>query len=118
VIKGQDGASLRVVEDDVEGFGGDAEAAGRAVQLLKALSHAGRLQMLCMLVDTELSVGHMAEMLGLAQASASQQLMRLRAEGFVAARRQGKTIYYRLARQDVVPVIRSLRDLFCAPETP
>jgi hypothetical protein len=33
-----------------KGFGGTPEAAGRAVDLLKALSHEGRLQILCVLL--------------------------------------------------------------------
>ncbi len=98
-----------------DGFGGDGEAAARAVNLLKALSHEGRLQILCLLLDQELAVGELAEALGVHQASASQQLMRLRAEGFVASERIGKTMKYRLLRQDIIPVISTLRDMFCAP---
>jgi DNA-binding transcriptional ArsR family regulator len=96
------------------GFGGDAEAAARAVDLLKALSHEGRLQILCLLLDQELSVGALVEALGLPQASASQHLMRLRAEGFVTTRRVGKTVMYSLLRQEVKPIIAALRDTFCA----
>ena len=40
--------------------------------------------------------------------------MRLRAEGYVGARRQGKTMVYHLLRQEVKPVIAALRDTFCA----
>ncbi|MEO8241234.1 MAG: metalloregulator ArsR/SmtB family transcription factor [bacterium] len=98
---------------ELDGFGHDGEAA-RAVNLLKALSHEGRLQILCLLLDKELAVGELAEALGVHQASASQQLMRLRAEGFVACERSGKTMKYRLLRQDIIPVITVLRDLFCA----
>jgi DNA-binding transcriptional ArsR family regulator len=97
-----------------DGFGGNAASAAQAVNLLKALSHEGRLQILCMLLDREMSVGELADALGVQQPTASQQLMRLRAEGFVTTRRDGKAIFYRLQRQDVVPVITALRDLFCA----
>jgi len=44
----------------------------------------------------------------------SQQLMRLRAEGLVRASRSGKTVTYRLGRDDVRPVITALRRVFCA----
>ena len=40
----------------LEGFGGTAEQAAKAVALLKSLSHEGRLQILCLLVDGERNV--------------------------------------------------------------
>ena len=98
-----------------DGFGGGPDAAARAVTFLKALSHQGRLQILCLLLDNDLSVGALAEALGLPQPAASQQLIRLRAEGYVAARREGKAMIYHLLRQDVKPVIAALRDAFCTP---
>ncbi|MBI1171042.1 metalloregulator ArsR/SmtB family transcription factor [bacterium] len=103
---------------DTDGFGGRPDSAAQAVNLLKALSHEGRLQILCLLLDQDLSVGALADALGLHQASASQQLMRLRAEGFVASRREGKMVIYHLLRQDVKPVIAALRDTFCAQPNP
>ncbi|MGV8985671.1 MAG: ArsR/SmtB family transcription factor [Cypionkella sp.] len=99
---------------DSDGFGGNPDAATQAVNLLKALSHEGRLQILCLLLDHDLSVGELADALNLHQASASQQLMRLRAEGFVSSRRDGKMVIYHLLRQDVKPIITALRDTFCA----
>ncbi|OZA10404.1 MAG: hypothetical protein B7Y02_10765 [Rhodobacterales bacterium 17-64-5] len=100
-----------------EGFGGTPGAAFHAVTLLKTLSHEGRLQILCLLLDRDLSVGQLAEALGLSQPTASQQLMRLRAEGYLGARRVGKMVIYHLLRQDVKPIIEALRDAFCvAPQ--
>ncbi len=99
---------------DADGFGGSPTAAAKAVNFLKTLSHEGRLQILCLLLDQDLSVGALAEALGLPQPTASQQLMRLRAEGYVDARRDRKTVIYHLVRQDVKPVIAALRDTFCA----
>jgi ArsR family transcriptional regulator len=100
---------------DAEGFGGSPTAVAKAVTFLKTLSHEGRLQILCLLLDQELSVGTLADALGLSQPTASQQLMRLRAEGYVGARREGKTVIYHLLREDVKPVIAALRDAFCPP---
>ena len=67
----------------LQGFGGTADQAARAVALLKSLSHEGRLQILCLLVDGELNVTQLAEALGSSPVAVSQQLMRLRAEGIV-----------------------------------
>ena len=98
---------------DLDGFGGGPSSATRAVTFLKTLSHEGRLQILCLLLDQDLSVGALAESLGLSQPLVSQQLMRLRAEGYVGARREGKAMIYHLLRQDVKPIIAALRDTFC-----
>lgn len=96
-----------------EGFGGTPEQAAKAVALLKSLSHEGRLQILCLLVDGELSVTQLAEALATSPVSVSQQLMRLRAEGIVQTRREGKSVIYSLARAEVAAVVTTLRDTFC-----
>ncbi len=101
------------VPDGFDPKGNDPEAAARAVALLKALSHVGRLQILCYLLDRTMCVSQLSEALHEPQAAVSQQLMRLRAEGFVQAHREGKSVVYGLARHDIVPVIQSLRQAFC-----
>jgi DNA-binding transcriptional ArsR family regulator len=100
---------------DAQGFGGHPSDAARAVTFLKTLSHEGRLQILCLLLSQDLSVSALAQALGQSQPAVSQQLMRLRAEGYVETTRDGKTVIYRLLRQDVKPVIAALRDAFCPP---
>jgi len=97
----------------LEGFGGTAEQAGRAVALLKSLSHEGRLQILCLLVGGDMNVTQLAEALGVSPVSVSQQLMRLRAEGIVQTRRAGKSVFYHLAREEVSVIVTALRDTFC-----
>jgi len=54
-------------------------------------------------------------MLELRQPAVSQQLARLRADGLVEARRNGKNVYYSVARAEVRDVIQSLHDAFCRP---
>lgn len=97
----------------LEGFGGTAEQAAKAVALLKVLSHEARLQILCCLVEGEMNVSQLAEALRTSPVAVSQQLMRLRAEGVVQPRRQGKSIFYQLARDEVATVVTALRDSFC-----
>ena len=53
--------------------------------------------------------------LSLRQSAVSQQLARLRYDGMVDTRRDGKTIYYSLANEDVRRVISVVYDIFCAP---
>ena len=91
------------------------ENAHQASEFLKALSHEVRLLILCFLIDGEKSVGEIEKMLKLRQPAVSQQLARLRADGLVEARRNGKNIYYSLARTEVRDVIGTLHDAFCRP---
>lgn len=86
-----------------------------ASEFLKALSHEVRLLILCFLIDGEKSVSQIERMLKLRQPAVSQQLARLRADGLVDTRRNGKNIYYSLARTEVRDVIQVLHDAFCKP---
>jgi DNA-binding transcriptional ArsR family regulator len=87
--------------------------AKRAADFLKALAHEGRLMILCILAEGEKSVGELEELLSLRQPTVSQQLARLRADGLVAPRRDGKTIYYSLASEDARVVVGAVYDVFC-----
>jgi DNA-binding transcriptional ArsR family regulator len=90
--------------------------ASQASAFLKALSHEARLVILCLLVEGEKSVSEIEQTLSLRQPSVSQQLARLRAEGFVETRRNGKNVYYSLARPEVRDIIMALYAVFCKPK--
>lgn len=89
------------------------DKATTASNFLKAISHEGRLMILCHLVTGEKSVTELEELLAARQAAVSQQLSRLRLEGLVIARRDGKTIYYRLADDRPRKMLECVYDLFC-----
>ena len=91
-----------------------AENAQDAANFLKAISHEGRLMILCHLVTGEKSVTELERLLSARQAAVSQQLSRLRVEGLVVPRREGKTIYYSLADDRPKRVLEVVYDLFCA----
>ncbi|TIU30078.1 MAG: winged helix-turn-helix transcriptional regulator [Mesorhizobium sp.] len=88
-------------------------ASGRAAELLRSLSHPQRLLVLCALGNEERSVAELRELLDIHQVPMSQQLMRLRADGLVEARREGTTVYYRITRPEVLTVIEALHSAFC-----
>ena len=67
-----------------------------AANIFKTLGHEGRLLILCHLAQGPKSVGELEGMLDARQSAVSQQLARLRIEGLVTARRDGKAIYYSL----------------------
>jgi len=87
--------------------------AKKASEFLKALAHESRLLMLCILAEGEKSVSELEELLNLRQPTVSQQLARLRADGLVSTRRDGKAIYYRLASEEARVVIGAVYDVFC-----
>ncbi len=91
------------------------ENARMASDFLKALSHEARLVILCLLIEGEKSVTEIEQTLSLRQPAVSQQLARLRADDLVETRRDGKNIYYSLARSEVREVIEALHKAFCRP---
>ena len=68
---------------------------------------------LCILAEGEKSVSELEEILSLRQPTVSQQLARLRGDGLVSTRRDGKTIYYTLASEEARVVIGAVYDVFC-----
>jgi DNA-binding transcriptional ArsR family regulator len=87
--------------------------AKRASNFLKALAHESRLIILCILAEGEKSVSELEDELDLRQPTVSQQLARLRADGLVSPRRDGKVIYYSLASEEARIIIGAIYDVFC-----
>ncbi len=87
--------------------------ARRASDYLKALAHENRLMLLCLLAEREHSVNELEILLALRQPTVSQQLARLRLDGLVQTRRDGKTVFYSLADDDTRQFIRLIYDKFC-----
>ena len=88
-------------------------SAEEASDFLKTLAHGNRLILLCLLAEKERSVGELEQLLGLRQPAVSQQLARLRADGLVATRREGKAVIYRVADERTTRFIRLLYETFC-----
>ena len=87
--------------------------ATKASNFLKTVSHEGSLMILCHLVTGEKSVTELESLLSARQAAVSQQLSRLRMEGLVIPRRDGKAIYYRLADNRPKRILELVYELFC-----
>jgi ArsR family transcriptional regulator len=90
-------------------------ASGKAAEFLRSLSHPQRLLVLCALGNEEKSVAQLREELDIEQVPMSQQLMRLRADELVESRREGTTVFYRIARPEVLTVVDALHAAFCSP---
>jgi DNA-binding transcriptional ArsR family regulator len=89
--------------------------AEEAAQLLAAMANPKRLLVLCNLLDQERSVSELIKIVGLEQSPLSQHLSKLRALGLVKTRRDGQTIFYRLASEPVTRVLTALYDIYCRP---
>ncbi len=87
--------------------------AEEAAVLMRALSHEARLRVLCELSSGEKSAGELVQSSGLSQSALSQHLARLREDGFVSTRREAQTIFYSVADEKVLRVVRLLFQLYC-----
>ena len=83
---------------------------------LRLMGNPARLMILCHLGTGEKSVGALETLLSMRQAAVSQMLARLRDEGLVQTRREGKTIYYALKNQHTKEIIALLHRQFCSPD--
>lgn len=91
-------------------------SAGQAASLMRALSNPHRLMVLCRLGEGECGVGELQAQIGLSQSALSQHLAVLREEGLVATRREGTSIFYRIADPAALKVIAVLIDVYCPRE--
>ncbi|MFZ5438020.1 MAG: metalloregulator ArsR/SmtB family transcription factor [Patescibacteria group bacterium] len=80
-------------------------------QLLKALAHPKRLEIIHLIRDQELSVSDIHQMLDLPQANISQHLMLLRDTGIVKTRRDGKQVFYSLADKKFIQASDLMREI-------
>lgn len=91
-------------------------AAVHASRLLKALANPVRLMLLCQLSQGECCVSDLEELVGVQQPTLSQQLGVLREEELVQTRREGKQIYYAIASEQAMAVMRVLYEQYCRPK--
>lgn len=91
--------------------------ARKASDFLKALAHESRLLILCLLAEKERSAGELENLLSINQPTVSQQLARLRLDGLVQARREGKAVIYSLPDETTRRFIGAIYDKFCREES-
>ena len=90
--------------------------AAEVAEILKTLGNQRRLMLLCKLTELgSATVGGLAEAVGLSQSALSQHLARMRDEGLVTFRREGQTLWYRIADTRVEALLGTLYTLYCIP---
>jgi ArsR family transcriptional regulator, virulence genes transcriptional regulator len=82
-------------------------------RILKSLAHPQRLQLLCFLSEGERTVSELEKLCHTSQSQLSQFLQRMRSEGLVRARRDGKFVFYSIEDPKVFKLIQALHKIFC-----
>jgi DNA-binding transcriptional ArsR family regulator len=89
--------------------------AAEAARLLKLIANERRLLILCRLAaEQEVSVGQLADAVGLGQSALSQHLAKMREEGLVATRRDAQTVFYRIGDPKARRLLKTLKDIYCS----
>ena len=88
--------------------------AALVASILRTLANERRLMILCKLAEWgEGSVSALSEAAGLSQSATSQHLAKMRDEALVDFRRDGQTIWYRIAEPRTELLLGYLQKLFC-----
>ena len=96
--------SSKSIDDQIAGF-------------FRILGQPARIQILLTIGKGEACVCHLEAYLGLRQAAISQQLMVLREAGMVTANREGRNIFYRLARPELLDLVREAAKIAGIPQS-
>ena len=89
----------------------DDAARTRAAAIARALADPKRLCVVERLAGGEQSVSELSREVGCQVPNMSQHLAVLRSAGLVASRREGSTVFYRLADQRVLDAYRLLQQV-------
>ncbi len=84
----------------------DEITAAHVAELFRAFSDTSRVRILYALIDRELNVGALAERVGISESAASHHLRGLRQMRLVAARRDGKEVYYRVEDEHIIALFQ------------
>lgn len=76
------------------------------VSLFETISPLARLEILLIIGAGEACVCHLEARLGYRQAYISQHLMTLRQAGLLDTRREGKYVFYRLAKPEILELLQ------------
>lgn len=90
----------------------------QAARIFRAFAEPSRLRLLEQLEEGELCVTEIAATAGVGISTVSQQLRVLRTEGLLRRRREGKHIFYSLADQHVIDIMRSVLDHVAEEDAP
>ena len=106
----KDRCECRIIHDekvqDARHLALDEEVTDELCQTFKALGDASRLKIMWALKHQEMCVCDLAALLGITESAVSHQLRLLRTLRLVKNRRDGTILYYRLADDHVLQLVR------------
>jgi ArsR family transcriptional regulator len=79
-------------------------------EVLKAVAHPVRLQIIEILKDGQMCVGDIVKALGGKQAITSQQLNMMKDKGVLSCSRDGAKVYYRIENKNVIKLLNCIHD--------
>lgn len=88
----------------------DKNVAEHVAEVLKAVAHPVRLQIVELLETKEMCVGDIVMALGVKQAITSQQLNMMKDKGVLNCRRNGTKVYYRIENKNVIKLLSCIYD--------
>jgi ArsR family transcriptional regulator len=88
----------------------DKKIAEHVAEVLKAVAHPVRLQIVELLEAKEMCVGDIVKALDGKQAITSQQLNMMKDKGVLNCRRNGTKVYYRIENKNVVRLLHCIYD--------
>ena len=86
----------------------DNSAAEHVAEVLKAVAHPVRLQIVELLIPGEMCVGDIVHRLGEKQAMTSHQLNMMKDKGVLGSRRDGSKVYYHIENKNVIKLLDCL----------
>ena len=86
------------------------DVAEHVAEVLRAVAHPARLQIVELLVPGEMCVGDIVEAVGEKQAITSQQLNMMKDKGVLGSRRDGSKIYYHIENKNVIRLLDCIYD--------
>ena len=89
------------------------EVLDRTARVLRVLAHPHRLKIIELLADRKLTVGEVADAVGIAPNACSQHMNMMKAHGLLTSRREGRTILYQADNPDARNVINCIRKYHC-----
>jgi ArsR family transcriptional regulator len=88
----------------------DEKAAEHASEILKAMAHPVRLQIVELLQAKEMCVNDIVKALTSKQAITSQQLNMMKDKGVLGRRRDGTKVYYHIENKNVIKLLHCFND--------
>jgi len=83
----------------------DKKVADHVAEVLKAVAHPVRIQIIELLEKKEMCVGDIVKALDGKQAITSQQLNMMKDKGVLECRREGAKVYYRIGNKNVIKLL-------------